>query len=81
MLFKLKPLEWNKQDHGVWQAQGIIYTYTIRQEHKRLRLICSNLTDRQQLFDFDDYYDAMIHAEKHHADSIRRFVKEVTHES
>lgn len=78
MKFTLRPLEWHKQtDHDVWQAQGIKYTYTIRPEHKRLRLICSNDAERTHLFDFDEYYDAMLFAEKHHLDSIRKHIKEV----
>lgn len=80
MLFKLRPLQWNKSEHESWTAQGIVYFYTIRKEHKKLRLMCSTMSDRQELYDFDDYYDAMIYAEKHHAESIRKYIKEVTHE-
>lgn len=80
MKFTLKPLKWDKQEHSVWQAVGILFTYTIKPEHKRLRLVCSDGINRTHLFDFDEYYDVMMFAERHHLNSIRPYIKEVTYE-
>ncbi|WP_432481712.1 hypothetical protein [Moraxella sp. ZY200743] len=80
MKFELKPLEWNMQGHDEWQAVGIKYTYTIKPEHKRLRLACADGIGRIHLFDFDEHYDAMAFAERHHLNSIRPYIKEVCDE-
>lgn len=79
-MFILKPLKWDKQEQGGWIANGIRGTYSIKKEHKRLRLYCSIDLSRTALYDFDDYYDAMVFAEKHHLASIRQFIKEVPNE-
>lgn len=75
--YTIRPLQWDKESKQTWVAQGIAYTYLITAEHEKVRLYCTKAESRAELYDYSDYYEAMVGAEQHHQRTATRFLKEV----